>query len=547
MAFATTNTLMHVDTWADLMEIDPLVFNGAYADGCSEFLIAKECDGLWPQHRWQSYTNASREDLARAIKSAENAIELAISSPNRAKEIVDKFELSEGEKEVLLSGNTLRIKTTKKNIIVGGRFLYNKIGNYAVNIDVSQPTFDEFMATIVVSIAPEDVGTLEEYKLYYPGFIGESGHEITYDSIDYDEVLNELTFYVRTWNLLNIDKVNALPRTPANSYDPIIGIDMCDIESYQTTVDVAVKYVSSPLEDGIANATLVRSDGSHCTAKLTVLDYANGYVEIKLADLVEVNPYVPPRYEDADPVYPEQSIAFSLYAENTGEVPARNVVIYDPLPVGTTLVRVLDDGYFDGAECRWEVGDLQPGESVTVRMIVSVDRDATGDIINSAYNVISDDSTAIGEDVVITLAPGAEVLSIDKTYTYDVNNVNEINKYKWGDVCAYSSCGDDIVGLEITYIAGCTTNGTVYGAGCYDNEVAMIAVARIARDVCTCGCGKQTRVEDLRADWSVYDGTIARRILSSDITNPFGTRGGEILAWRRINQIVEDVAFAGLV
>lgn len=550
MAFATTNTLMPIDTWADLMELDPLVFNGAYADGCSEYFVKNDCDGLWPQHRWQSYTNASREDLARAILSAETSIESAINTPNRAKEITDIYELSDDEKYDLFAGRSLRIKTSRNNIIVGGRFVYDRLGNYAVVIDLTQPAFDSFMATVTVPIRKEELLDLKQYELYYPGFVGESGYKISIEHLEYDDVLEELTFYVRTWNLLNIDKLNAPPRTPANSYDRIIGIDMCDSESYQTTVDVATVSVSSPLNDGVSNASIILDDGETCDARLVILDNENGYVEVTLDNLTEVNPEPLVIYDDNDPVYPEQQIAFSLLAQNTGTVDAHNVVIRDTLPADTTLVRVLDGGYYEEGtnECVWEVDNIPANGEVTVRMVVKVDRDAAVDIVNDIYSVASGYDSAAGDPVTILLAPGAEVLSIGKTYTFnDIDSIVESNKYEWGGSCASAQCDGNAVAIKLSYIAGCTTDGTVYGPGCYDNEVAMIAVARIARDVCTCGCGNQTRVEDYRADWSIYDGTIARRILSSDILNPFGTRGGEILAWRRLAQIAQSVKYAGLV
>lgn len=69
MARASTQTLMSLDTFAKVLSINPVHFNGA--DGGSTFPLSGACSDVWPQYTWQTADEIiGREELAQAIHDA---------------------------------------------------------------------------------------------------------------------------------------------------------------------------------------------------------------------------------------------------------------------------------------------------------------------------------------------------------------------------------------------------------------------------------------------------------------------------------------------
>ena len=77
MARATTRTHLSLDTYARIMGINPVHFNGASA---GEFFPCN-CSDAWRQHSWQWADVVGREDLALTIASAEDDLEKEIGFP----------------------------------------------------------------------------------------------------------------------------------------------------------------------------------------------------------------------------------------------------------------------------------------------------------------------------------------------------------------------------------------------------------------------------------------------------------------------------------
>jgi len=70
MARGTTPTLLPLDRWADIMGINPLSFNQL----TSGLISVSDCGEVWFQRMWQNPDQASREDVADAIREAEEKI-----------------------------------------------------------------------------------------------------------------------------------------------------------------------------------------------------------------------------------------------------------------------------------------------------------------------------------------------------------------------------------------------------------------------------------------------------------------------------------------
>jgi uncharacterized repeat protein (TIGR01451 family) len=82
----------------------------------------------------------------------------------------------------------------------------------------------------------------------------------------------------------------------------------------------------------------------------------------------------------------DRLITYTLIATNTGGVTATNVVITDPLPAGTQLVAgSATPAPASLSPLTWQIGDLAPGQSVTIRFSVKLDVGFSGAVRNVAY------------------------------------------------------------------------------------------------------------------------------------------------------------------
>ena len=77
--------------------------------------------------------------------------------------------------------------------------------------------------------------------------------------------------------------------------------------------------------------------------------------------------------------------------------------------------------------------------------------------------------------------------------------------------------------------------------------IAWLATARLERNFCS--CKQETAfVNNLRRDMSSFppDGT-SFTLSEAMLDNPFGTRGGEIRAWRKIGKLADRVAEVAVI
>jgi hypothetical protein len=74
MAIASTNTVMPLDQYAEIMGTDPVLFNQLYSTAEGIPPSTQDCQAVWFQYDWQDPNHASREELAQAINHAEHLI-----------------------------------------------------------------------------------------------------------------------------------------------------------------------------------------------------------------------------------------------------------------------------------------------------------------------------------------------------------------------------------------------------------------------------------------------------------------------------------------
>lgn len=108
---------------------------------------------------------------------------------------------------------------------------------------------------------------------------------------------------------------------------------------------------------------------------------------------------------------------------------------------------------------------------------------------------------------------------------------------------AFTVCRDPDY-VKIYYYAGLLDNRWLRGVECdplplrLAEAIAWMATARLERPFCA-GTVATALFNKMQTDMSVTQGDTSFFVSPGDMANPFGTRRGEILAWRRINGLTE--------
>ena len=93
--------------------------------------------------------------------------------------------------------------------------------------------------------------------------------------------------------------------------------------------------------------------------------------------------------DSADPVLAGTDLTYTLSVTNAGPSDATNVVVSDPLPVGTSFVSADGGGLEAAGTVTWNVGSLVNGASATLHVTVHVNEGRTADLSNTA-TVVAD-------------------------------------------------------------------------------------------------------------------------------------------------------------
>jgi hypothetical protein len=99
--------------------------------------------------------------------------------------------------------------------------------------------------------------------------------------------------------------------------------------------------------------------------------------------------------------------------------------------------------------------------------------------------------------------------------------------------------------VKIYYYAGNLSREYLRGITCdplskeLAQAIAWLATARLERPICACN-NSHVMAMDLKRDLAFTPADGGNYILSDDdLSNPFGTRKGEVMAWRKISKLIE--------
>ena len=242
MARASTETLLPLDRYAEIMGINPIQFGSGYN---TTLFADSGSTERWRQYPWQDENKSSREEIAREIARAERDIlaqlgywpapkwqenELKKYPRYHRRELTSMFGLNQsGQKR------SIHLKTGK--FIEGGKRSLTKIGTVAVVYsDPDSDSFDE-LATVSIATAITDAC---ELKVYFKDKDGAAIWEVR-PHISKAVSGGTFTATFDSWLLFDPTLWEQLRRAPGTGNDPL-DIDSESVLNYVTQVDIYREY-----------------------------------------------------------------------------------------------------------------------------------------------------------------------------------------------------------------------------------------------------------------------------------------------------------------
>lgn len=183
MARADTRTKLALDTYARIMGVHPLHFNGVTT--ANPDTQPSVCAGTWLQHAWQDADRIGREELAQAIQDAERDIEEFLHARLMPTWEIDEWQptVRPNDKNLVnLSVSDIRgfrqsAEMRWKHFITGGIEARTVIqaGSAIVYTD---PDGDGYSELATVTATPVTITDPCEIYIYYPGKAGADEWEI---------------------------------------------------------------------------------------------------------------------------------------------------------------------------------------------------------------------------------------------------------------------------------------------------------------------------------------------------------------------------------
>lgn len=178
MARASVPTLLSLDRWAEIFGINPLSFNQLVSD----LYDVGNCGEVWYQHAWQKTDRVGREDVANAIKEAEDRLMATLGYSPLPIWIADERVKTErpARPELYAVGSQnlrgqLKSVTSRWGYVVSGGQRQKDLIEAAIAItDAAGKVFDldgdGYKETVrfTVDISNADVDSACEIHVYYP-------------------------------------------------------------------------------------------------------------------------------------------------------------------------------------------------------------------------------------------------------------------------------------------------------------------------------------------------------------------------------------------
>lgn len=254
MARASQPTLLSLDRWAAIMQLNPVHFNGAFGESVWPYGNTA-CKDIWRQYTWQSPDIVSREEVARHIYLAEVSIMRQLGYA-----AAPTWFASEEHKHLRMGtrgyNNYPLFQTKYRHVIAGGRRGVTEIET-SVPITYSDPDGDGFneLATITISGVTETTDA-REVQVFFAGKNAAPAWQIRpLKTISLSSEVYTATF--DSWLCINPALWEALP---LSMYDDYINITTTD--NYVDEVDIYRVFNSQEQ----ATAQLYAGEYYYCSA-----------------------------------------------------------------------------------------------------------------------------------------------------------------------------------------------------------------------------------------------------------------------------------------
>jgi len=204
MARANTITKLPLERWAEIMGIHPFHFNGL---GDDDFLANLTCGMTWFQYSWQNADRISREEIAQAIRDAEDDIEGMLGY-----HLLPVWDVGEriyftrpALRDVYnlggynVRGQRVSIKTRWGHVLYGGQRTKTGIETSAVvRSDVDGDGFEE-TCTVTVATSVDDA---DEIRIYLPDKDFADEYEIRPIKVALDTALDSAVITFKIWQIV---------------------------------------------------------------------------------------------------------------------------------------------------------------------------------------------------------------------------------------------------------------------------------------------------------------------------------------------------------
>jgi len=239
-------TLLSLPRYARIMGINPVHFQGAYADNV--WGITDNCLDLWTSRSWQESDTVSRYDLALAIRSAEDDIAKYLGYyPAPKWTSAEMHRYPKYHRPDSMSGGGWQFDTTPyqksvfskmKKPFVGGRRATTLIDTptvAAVELVYSDEDGDSFYETATITVTTT-VTDERELKVYHAGKLGNPDWEIR-DPRSVTLAGGVATFVFDSWLFVDPNEQGSYP-----THAEFDGIYIGDLSNFVTSVDVYREY-----------------------------------------------------------------------------------------------------------------------------------------------------------------------------------------------------------------------------------------------------------------------------------------------------------------
>lgn len=237
---ASTPTKLSLARWFGLMGVNRLHAAGVQLQGTtgSPNLQTSSCSQPWVQYDWQAPDVVSREEVARAIRQAEDNIEGIVGYRLLPSWEVDERIIIERpfRPEAIRFGNATPrgARTTAitrwGHLIAGGRRASATLG-LALNIAYTDPDADGYDELATVTATATGLTDVCEIRTYYPGHVADDAYEIRPTTVVLAAGIATITFR-RELAVLESVQEALIWETP----------DGADDANFLATVDVARVY-----------------------------------------------------------------------------------------------------------------------------------------------------------------------------------------------------------------------------------------------------------------------------------------------------------------